>query len=118
MNGTTALCTLVFTKPEGAMQLNPIWKPLTSQKETSPLDRLSDQFTASQKRRFCSPMRSSGTMRWKPVCGKYELEPPTESHYLCVPSKFRPSLLKRLFLPSLNFSAHSAASIPAHLTSS
>ena len=44
MNGTTALHafhngTLVFTLPEGIMQLYPIWKPSTSQKETSPLDR-------------------------------------------------------------------------------
>ena len=30
----------------------------------------------------------------KPVCGKYELEPPSEIHYLCVPSKFMPSSLK------------------------
>ena len=29
-----------------------------------------------------------------PVYGKYELEPPTEIHYLCVPSKFMPSSLK------------------------
>ena len=29
-----------------------------SQKETSPLDLLRNQFTASQKLRFCSPMRN------------------------------------------------------------
>ena len=69
--------TLVFTLPEGIMQLYPHMETINIAKSY----RLQYKW-----RRFCSPMLASGTIRWKPCDGKYELEPPTEFHYLCVPS--------------------------------